>query len=79
MTVAAGERHLISSVALDSQDQDSPPQQLFYFLQAGPRLGSLQLKVSQNVSGRGSGSGTLTLAPPPADSEWLDAAPVAGS
>lgn len=45
VAVAAGERRLISSVALDSQDLDSPPQQLFYFLQAGPRLGSLQLKV----------------------------------
>lgn len=51
MAVAPGERRLISSMALDSQDLDSPPQQLFYFLQAGPKLGSLRLKVGQDVRG----------------------------
>ncbi|XP_075901306.1 FRAS1-related extracellular matrix protein 1b isoform X1 [Nelusetta ayraudi] len=47
VAVVPGERRLISSVALDSQDLDSPPQHLFYFLQAGPRLGSLQLKTAE--------------------------------
>lgn len=53
VAVAPGEQRLISSIALESQDQDSSPKQLFYILQAGPKLGSLRLKVGQEVKGLG--------------------------
>ena len=36
---------MISSVALEAEDLDTPPDQVYYFLNAEPRFGKLQLKV----------------------------------
>lgn len=41
----SGERRVISNVALEADDLDTPPDQVFYFLSAAPRFGKLQLKV----------------------------------
>lgn len=43
----SGERRVISSVALEAEDLDTPPNQVYYFLNAEPRFGKLQLKVRQ--------------------------------
>ncbi|KAM4548346.1 FRAS1-related extracellular matrix protein 1b isoform 2-T4 [Odontesthes bonariensis] len=45
LDVASGERRVISSVALEAEDLDTPPNQVFYFLNAAPRFGKLQLKA----------------------------------
>ncbi|KAF1385246.1 hypothetical protein PFLUV_G00105740 [Perca fluviatilis] len=44
LEVDSGQRRVISSVALHAEDLDSPADQLFYFLNAAPRFGKLQLK-----------------------------------
>lgn len=48
---------MISSVALEAEDLDSTPGQVFYFLNTEPRFGKLQLKVSAQI--RGGVSGTV--------------------
>ncbi|XP_062419236.1 FRAS1-related extracellular matrix protein 1b [Pungitius pungitius] len=45
LEVDAGERRVISSVALEAQDQDTPPNQVHYILNAAPRFGRLQLET----------------------------------
>ncbi|KAM8875399.1 FRAS1-related extracellular matrix protein 1b [Spinachia spinachia] len=45
LEVDAGERRVISSVALEAQDLDTPSNQVHYFLNAVPRFGRLQLKT----------------------------------
>lgn len=47
LEVDSGEHRVISSVALEAQDLDTPPNQVHYFLNAAPRFGKLQLKVSR--------------------------------
>ncbi len=44
--VNSGERRVISSVALEAEDLDTPTDQVYYFLNSEPRFGKLQLKVS---------------------------------
>ncbi|KAK1897253.1 FRAS1-related extracellular matrix protein 1 [Dissostichus eleginoides] len=44
LEVDPGERRVISSVALEAEDPDNPPQQLFYSLIVAPRFGKLQIK-----------------------------------
>uniref|UniRef100_A0A4W6CZ81 Fras1 related extracellular matrix 1b n=1 Tax=Lates calcarifer TaxID=8187 RepID=A0A4W6CZ81_LATCA len=38
-------RRVISSVALEAEDVDTPPDQVYYFINAAPRFGKLQLRV----------------------------------
>ncbi|XP_038570885.1 FRAS1-related extracellular matrix protein 1b isoform X2 [Micropterus salmoides] len=45
LEVDSGERRVISSVALEAEDLDTPPDQVYYFLTAAPRFGRLQLKT----------------------------------
>ncbi|XP_063746795.1 FRAS1-related extracellular matrix protein 1b [Eleginops maclovinus] len=45
LEVDPGERRVISSVALEAEDPDTSPQHLFYFLNAAPRFGKLQIKT----------------------------------
>ncbi|XP_053178655.1 FRAS1-related extracellular matrix protein 1b [Scomber japonicus] len=45
LEVNSGERRVISSVVLEAEDLDSPPNQVYYFLNAAPRYGKLQLKT----------------------------------
>ncbi|XP_034738010.1 FRAS1-related extracellular matrix protein 1b, partial [Etheostoma cragini] len=45
LDVDSGDRRVISSVALQAEDLDSPPDRLFYFLNAAPRFGKLQLRA----------------------------------
>ncbi|XP_047442063.1 FRAS1-related extracellular matrix protein 1b [Mugil cephalus] len=45
LQVDSGELRVISSVALEAEDLDTPPHQVFYFLNAAPRFGKLQLKT----------------------------------
>ncbi|XP_061834466.1 FRAS1-related extracellular matrix protein 1b [Nerophis lumbriciformis] len=45
LEVESGGRRVISSVVLEAQDADSPPDRIFYFLNAATRFGELQLKV----------------------------------
>nr|XP_040040685.1 FRAS1-related extracellular matrix protein 1b isoform X1 [Gasterosteus aculeatus aculeatus] len=45
LEVDAGERRVISSVALEAQDRDTPAKQVHYCLNAAPRFGRLQLKT----------------------------------
>uniref|UniRef100_A0A3Q1HIX7 C-type lectin domain-containing protein n=1 Tax=Anabas testudineus TaxID=64144 RepID=A0A3Q1HIX7_ANATE len=45
LDVDSGERRVISSVTLEAEDPDSPPHQVYYFINAEPRFGKLQLKV----------------------------------
>ncbi|XP_070688078.1 FRAS1-related extracellular matrix protein 1b [Pempheris klunzingeri] len=45
LEVDSGERRVISSVALEAEDLDNPPNQVYYFLNAAPRFGKLQLKT----------------------------------
>lgn len=40
------ERRVISSVVLEAEDRDTPSNQIYYILNASPRFGLLQLKVS---------------------------------
>lgn len=40
-----GERQVISSVVLQAEDLDTPPDQVFYILKVEPGFGSLLLKV----------------------------------
>uniref|UniRef100_A0A3Q1IU48 C-type lectin domain-containing protein n=1 Tax=Anabas testudineus TaxID=64144 RepID=A0A3Q1IU48_ANATE len=44
LDVDSGERRVISSVTLEAEDPDSPPHQVYYFINAEPRFGKLQLK-----------------------------------
>ncbi|KAK2835081.1 hypothetical protein Q5P01_015565 [Channa striata] len=41
----SGERRLISSVALEAEDLDTPAHRVYYFINAAPRFGKLQLKT----------------------------------
>lgn len=41
----SGERRVISSVALQAQDLDTPSNQVFFLLNAEPHFGKLLLKV----------------------------------
>lgn len=41
----SGERRVISSVALEAEDLDTPSNQVYFFLNAEPRFGKLLLKV----------------------------------
>ncbi|XP_035502757.2 FRAS1-related extracellular matrix protein 1b isoform X2 [Scophthalmus maximus] len=45
LEVDSGERRVISSVSLEAEDVDTPPNQVFYFINAAPRFGNLQLKT----------------------------------
>ncbi|CAB1450533.1 unnamed protein product [Pleuronectes platessa] len=45
LEVESGERRVISSVALEAEDKDTPPNQVFFFINAAPRFGTLQLKT----------------------------------
>nr|XP_046247058.1 FRAS1-related extracellular matrix protein 1b isoform X2 [Scatophagus argus] len=45
LEVDSSERRVISSVALEAHDRDTPPNQVYYFLHAEPRFGKLQLKT----------------------------------
>ena len=45
LEVNSGERRVISSIVLEAEDLDSLPNQVYYFLNAAPRYGKLQLKV----------------------------------
>ncbi|XP_056271069.1 FRAS1-related extracellular matrix protein 1b [Pseudoliparis swirei] len=45
LEVDSGEHRVISSVALEAQDLDTPPNQVHYFLNAAPRFGKLRLKA----------------------------------
>jgi len=47
LDVDSGERRVISSVVLEADDLDLPPDQVYYFLNAAPRFGKLQLKVTK--------------------------------
>lgn len=40
---------VISSVALEAVDQDTPSHQLYYILSVGPKFGLLQLKVTDRL------------------------------
>lgn len=42
------EKRVISSVVLEAGDHDTPNDQLLYILNAGPRFGLLQLRVSKD-------------------------------
>lgn len=42
-------RRVVSSVVLEAEDLDFPPDPIFYVLDAGPRLGKLQLKVRTHI------------------------------
>ncbi|CAJ1059620.1 FRAS1-related extracellular matrix protein 1b [Xyrichtys novacula] len=44
LQVDSGETRVISSVVLEAEDLDSGPNQVYYFLNSGPRFGKLQLK-----------------------------------
>lgn len=46
LEVEALERRVISSVVLEAEDRDTPSNQIYYVLNASPRFGLLQLKVS---------------------------------
>ncbi|XP_036971006.1 FRAS1-related extracellular matrix protein 1b isoform X3 [Acanthopagrus latus] len=50
LEVNSGERRVISSVALEAEDLDTPPDQVYYFLNAEPRFGKLQLKTESGWS-----------------------------
>ncbi|XP_049444192.1 FRAS1-related extracellular matrix protein 1b [Epinephelus fuscoguttatus] len=45
LEVDSGERRVISSVTLEAEDLDTPLNQVYYFLNAEPRFGKLQLKT----------------------------------
>uniref|UniRef100_A0A3Q1AK86 FRAS1-related extracellular matrix protein N-terminal domain-containing protein n=1 Tax=Amphiprion ocellaris TaxID=80972 RepID=A0A3Q1AK86_AMPOC len=47
LEVDSGERRVISSVALEAEDLDTPPEQVYYILNAAPWFGNLQLKLSR--------------------------------
>ncbi|XP_074492745.1 FRAS1-related extracellular matrix protein 1b isoform X1 [Sebastes fasciatus] len=44
LEVYSGERRVISSVVLEAEDLDTPRNQVYYFINAAPRFGKLQLK-----------------------------------
>uniref|UniRef100_I3JAE1 Fras1 related extracellular matrix 1b n=1 Tax=Oreochromis niloticus TaxID=8128 RepID=I3JAE1_ORENI len=46
LQVDSGELRVISSVVLEAEDLDTPPEQVYYFLNAAPRFGKLQLKTA---------------------------------
>uniref|UniRef100_A0A3Q3R891 FRAS1-related extracellular matrix protein N-terminal domain-containing protein n=1 Tax=Monopterus albus TaxID=43700 RepID=A0A3Q3R891_MONAL len=48
LEVLSGEHRVISNVALEAEDLDTPPSQVYYFINAAPRFGKLQLKVMKN-------------------------------
>lgn len=50
MEVDSGERRVISSVVLEAEDPDTPPNQVYYFINAEPRFGKLLLKVRAQIS-----------------------------
>lgn len=65
LDVDSGERRVISSVALEAEDLDTPPRQVYYVVNAAPRFGELQLQVSlSRWRWRSQGGGqTFTLDP----------------
>ncbi|KAM6922004.1 FRAS1-related extracellular matrix protein 1b [Xenentodon cancila] len=48
LDVNSGERRVISNVVLEAEDLDTPPDQVYYFLNAAPRFGKLQLKLESS-------------------------------
>lgn len=78
LEVDSGERRVISSVSLEAEDVDTPPNQVFYFINAAPRFGNLQLKVRSRPVLFRSGCvivrSVLTRATRPADGVGLDRA-----
>ncbi|XP_030584122.1 FRAS1-related extracellular matrix protein 1b isoform X2 [Archocentrus centrarchus] len=50
LQVDSGELRVISSVALEAEDLDTPPDQVYYFLNAAPHFGKLQLKTASGWS-----------------------------
>uniref|UniRef100_A0A3B5APN5 FRAS1-related extracellular matrix protein 1-like n=1 Tax=Stegastes partitus TaxID=144197 RepID=A0A3B5APN5_9TELE len=46
LEVDSGEQRVISSVVLEAEDLDTSPEQVYFILNAAPRFGHLQLKVS---------------------------------
>ncbi|XP_065812340.1 LOW QUALITY PROTEIN: FRAS1-related extracellular matrix protein 1b [Labrus bergylta] len=50
LQVDSGERRVISNVVLEAADLDTPPNQVFYFLNAAPRFGKLQFKTESGWS-----------------------------
>ncbi|KAM7012171.1 LOW QUALITY PROTEIN: FRAS1-related extracellular matrix protein 1b [Tautogolabrus adspersus] len=50
LQVDSGERRVISNVVLEAEDLDTPPNQVFYFLNAAPRFGKLQFKTESGWS-----------------------------
>lgn len=44
-----GERRVISSVVLQAEDLDTPPERVFYFLKVEPGFGKLLLKVEADL------------------------------
>uniref|UniRef100_A0A3P9DC75 Fras1 related extracellular matrix 1b n=1 Tax=Maylandia zebra TaxID=106582 RepID=A0A3P9DC75_9CICH len=46
LQVDSGELRVISSVVLEAEDLDTPPEQVYYFLNVAPRFGKLQLKTT---------------------------------
>ncbi|KAG7514301.1 FRAS1-related extracellular matrix protein 1-like [Solea senegalensis] len=55
LDVDSGERRVISSVALEAEDVDTPPNQVYYFINAAPRFGKLQLKTESGWTELSSG------------------------
>uniref|UniRef100_A0A665VGY6 Fras1 related extracellular matrix 1b n=1 Tax=Echeneis naucrates TaxID=173247 RepID=A0A665VGY6_ECHNA len=47
LEVESGELRVISSVALEAEDTDTPPSQVYYIINTVPRFGNLQLKVEE--------------------------------
>ncbi|XP_069376243.1 FRAS1-related extracellular matrix protein 1b isoform X2 [Paralichthys olivaceus] len=45
LEVDSGERRVISSVALEAEDMDTPLNQVYFYINAAPRFGTLQLKT----------------------------------
>ncbi|XP_060934047.1 LOW QUALITY PROTEIN: FRAS1-related extracellular matrix protein 1b [Limanda limanda] len=48
LEVDSGERRVISSVALEAEDMDTPPNQVYFFINTAPRFGTLQLKTESS-------------------------------
>ncbi|XP_068447643.1 FRAS1-related extracellular matrix protein 1b isoform X2 [Clinocottus analis] len=48
LDVDSGERRVISSMVLEAQDLDTPTNQMYYFLNAAPRFGKLQLMTESS-------------------------------
>ncbi|XP_068174802.1 FRAS1-related extracellular matrix protein 1b [Antennarius striatus] len=51
LEVDSGGRRMISSMVLEAEDLDSPPDQVYYFLDAEPRFGRLLMKTDSGWTG----------------------------